>query len=47
MATTQQDSMKRVLWRQTSVELATTTSPSLIALSAATVVFNWPVTVLG
>ncbi len=40
-------SQKHVLSRSTSVELVAITSPSLVALATATVVFTWPPTVLG
>ena len=47
MSTTRPASQKHVLSRSTSVELVIITSPSIVALATATVVFTWPPTVLG
>ena len=47
MPTTRSGSQNHVLSRFTSVELVVISSPSLVALTTATVVFTWPSTVLG
>jgi hypothetical protein len=47
MTTAQQGFEKYILSRYTSVELVAITSPCLIVLATATVVYNWPSTVLG
>ena len=47
MATAQQGTEEHILTRYTSVEIGTITSPCLIVLAAATVVYSWPPAVLG
>lgn len=47
MTAAQQGFEKYILSRYTSVELVAITSPCLIVLATATVVYNWPSTVLG
>ncbi|EMA27589.1 hypothetical protein [Haloarcula japonica] len=47
MATAQQGTEEHILTRYASVEIGTITSPCLIVLATATVVYNWPPAVLG
>ncbi|MDT3437660.1 hypothetical protein [Haloarcula sp. 1CSR25-25] len=47
MATAQQGTEGNILTRYTAVEIGTSTSPYLVVLAIASVVYSWPLTVLG
>jgi hypothetical protein len=47
MATAQQETKEHILIRYASVEVGTLTSPCVIVLVTATVVYSWPPAVLG
>ncbi|MXR43074.1 hypothetical protein GRX01_17225 [Halobaculum sp. WSA2] len=47
MAAAQQDTKEHILTRYSAVEIGTITSPCLTILATATVVYGWPLTVLG